>query len=342
MPKNHSGIIGKPLNTPSPHSNGSLRKLRSGRNPATNAYRLVHGQADGWKDLYVDRLGDYLLMQSPQPLTESQTAAAKSWKEKFKSSGVYYKKLNRQVQKSTMNSASPRLVMGLESPDEFEVMENGLKFQLSMTQGYSTGLFLDMRENRRRILDNKIEPEFTMFDASLGVATVLNVFSYTCSFSVCAARLGATTTNLDLSRKYLDWGRGNFELNQINPEDHDFIYGDALGWMKRLAKRGDTYDLVILDPPTFSRSKLSGVFMAKRDYGNLTSVAAPLVRKGGLLLSCCNTVGLNNAKFREIVRDGIRSQGRKIVKSFSVAQPQDFPVNTQEKAYLKTAWLRLD
>ena len=316
--------------------------MRSGQDSKTNAYRLVHGQADGWKDLYVDRLGDFLLMQSPLPLSELQVDATKKWKNALKIKGVYYKKLNRLVQQSTPASASPRLIMGLEAPDEFEVMENGLKYHLSLKQGYSTGLFLDMRENRQRILANHIKPGFTLFNSAPGTITMLNIFSYTCSFSVCAARMGATTVNLDLSRKYLDWGRDNFRLNQVNPKDHDFIYGDALEWIKRLVKRGDKYDLVVLDPPTFSRSKQSGVFMAKRDYGNLAKAATPLVRKGGVLLACCNAAGLGNARFREEVRRGVRSCGRKIALSFSAMQPPDFPITKNESAYLKVSWLRLD
>ena len=342
MPKSSHGIFGKPLNTKPSPSAGPPRKLRSGRDPKTNAYRLVHGQADGWKHLYVDRLGDFLLIQSPQPLTDPQLEAAIKWKGALKIKGVYYKKLNRMVQRSTTTSASPRIIMGLEAPDEFEVMENGLKYRLSLKQGYSTGLFLDMRENRQRILSNHIEPGFNVFNLPPGTATVLNVFSYTCSLSVCAARTGATTINLDLSRKYLDWGRENFLLNQVNPKDHDFIYGDALEWMKRLAKRGDRHDLVILDPPTFSRSKQSGVFLAKRDYGSLAKAAAPLVRNGGMLLACCNAAGLSNAKFREEVRRGIRASGRKIVGAFLAMQPPDFPVTKTEPAYLKVSWLRLD
>ncbi|SVA41289.1 uncharacterized protein METZ01_LOCUS94143, partial [marine metagenome] len=83
------------MNTKPSSSAGTPRKLRSGRDPKTNAYRLVHGQADGWKDLYVDRLGDFLLIQSPQPLTDPQLEAAIKWKGALKIKGVYYKKLNR-------------------------------------------------------------------------------------------------------------------------------------------------------------------------------------------------------------------------------------------------------
>jgi len=330
------------LNTNPPAVSGSLRRLRSGRDSKTNAYRLVHGQADGWKDLYVDRLGDFLLMQSPLPLTEPQIDAAKDWKNALNLKGVYYKKLNRMVQTCTMTSTSPRLVMGLDAPEVFDVLENGLTFRLSLNQGYSTGLFLDMRENRQRILRNTIEPGFPVFESAPANASVLNCFSYTCAFSVCAARAGAATTNLDLSRKYLDWGRDNMRRNRLDPDQHDFIYGDALDWMKRLAKRGDKHELVILDPPTFSRSKKSGLFLAKRDFASLAKAATQLVRNGGMLLACCNAAGLPGKKFKEDVRKGIRFGGRKTVRSFDALQPPDFPATAKEPAYLKVSWLRLD
>jgi len=325
-----------------PSVSASLRRLRAGQDPETNAYRLVHGLADGWRDLYVDRLGDFLLMQSPLPLTGAQIDAAKEWKNRLNLKGVYYKQLNRLVQASTKTGASPRLVMGLEAPDAFDVLENGLTFRISLNQGYSTGLFLDMRENRQRILRNRVEPGFPVFESAPANATVLNCFSYTCAFSVCAARTGAVTSNLDLSRKHLDWGRDNMHRNGVDPGHHDFIYGDALDWMKRLAKRSEKHDLLILDPPTFSRSKKSGVFLAKRDYPTLAKAAAPLVRKGGMLLACCNASGLPRKKFREDVRKGIRLGGRKIVKSFAALQPPDFPTTTKEPAHLKVSWLRLD
>ncbi|MCH2381798.1 MAG: class I SAM-dependent rRNA methyltransferase [Pedosphaera sp.] len=330
------------MNTNPPAVSGSLRRLRSGRDSKTNAYRLVHGQADGWKDLYVDRLGDFLLMQSPLPLTEPQIDAAKDWKNALNLKGVYYKKLNRMVQTCTMTSTSPRLVMGLDAPEVFDVLENGLTFRLSLNQGYSTGLFLDMRENRQRILRNTIEPGFPVFESAPANASVLNCFSYTCAFSVCAARAGASTTNLDLSRKYLDWGRDNMRRNRLDPDQHDFIYGDALDWMKRLAKRGDKHELVILDPPTFSRSKKSGLFLAKRDFASLAKAATQLVRNGGMLLACCNAAGLPGKKFKEDVRKGIRFGGRKTVRSFDALQPPDFPATAKEPAYLKVSWLRLD
>ena len=281
-------------------------------------------------------------MQSPKFLTDAQIEAAKEWKKQLNLDGVYFKQLNRMVQACTKRVASPRLVMGQEAPDAFTVRESGVRFRLSLSEGYSTGLFLDMRENRQRILNNRVEPGFPVFKLDAGNASVLNCFAYTCAFSVCAGQTGAATTSLDLSRKYLNWGQGNMRLNGIDPSNHDFIYGDALEWMKRLVKRGDMYDLVILDPPTFSRSKKSRVFQAKRDYSNLAKAAAPLVRKGGMLLACCNTAGYSGKRFKEDVRTGIRSSGRKIESTFVAPQPPDFPATAKLSAHLKVSWLRFD
>ena len=119
---------------------------------------------------------------------------------------------------------------------------------------------------------------------------ILNVFAYTCGFSVCAARAGARTTSLDLSKKYLEWGRRNFALNGLDPAAHDFIYGDAFDWLRRLAKKGRAFDAVVLDPPTFSQSKEHGTFRAEKDYGKLVTAALP-VRQAGRNFVCLDECG---------------------------------------------------
>ncbi len=319
-----------------------LRNLRAGAHLKTNAYRLVNGQADGWENLYVDRLGQFLLAQSPHALAKAEVEAAIEWKNRLRLKGVYYRKLDRQVQFSTKRMASPRLLIGLEAPDIFEVKENGLTFHLSLSQGYSTGLFLDMRQNRQRIIKNLVEPGFPVFQFTTKKPRALNIFAYTCAFSVCAASAGAATYNIDLSRRYLERGQSNMRRNGIEPEQHEFIYGDAVDWMKRLAKRGESYDLVILDPPTFSRSKKSGLFLSKRDYSLLTKLAAPLVRKKGLLLACCNTAGFSEKKFLYDVKIGLHLAERHIIKAFSAPQPIDFPLAPNEPSYLKVWWLKIN
>jgi 23S rRNA (cytosine1962-C5)-methyltransferase len=170
---------------------------------------------------------------------------------------------------------------------------------------------------------------------------ILNVFAYTCGFSVCAARMGAKTTSLDLSKKYLEWGRRNFLLNGLDPAAHDFIYGDAFDWLRRLAKKGRAFDAVALDPPTFSQSKEHGIFRAEKDYGKLVAVALPLVRPGGVLFASTNAADWPPEKFLADVEKAIHSARRKILQRHHVPQPPDFPISRNEPAYLKTVWLRI-
>ena len=108
----------------------------------------------------------------------------------------------------------------------------------------------------------------------------------------CAALAGARVTSLDLSKKYLDWGRRNFALNGLDSAAHDFIYGDAFDWLRRLGKKAGCFDVVVLDPPTFSQSKEQGRFQLERDYGRLVTAALPLLSPGGVLLASANTARL--------------------------------------------------
>jgi 23S rRNA (cytosine1962-C5)-methyltransferase len=200
-------------------------------------------------------------------------------------------------------------------------------------------LFLDQRDNRRRFLTNHIAADFPQ-PSTLNYQ-LLNCFAYTCGFSVCAAQAGAKTTSLDLSKKYLEWGRRNFALNGLDPAAHDFIYGDAFDWLRRLAKKGRAFDAVALDPPTFSQSKEHGIFRAEKDYGKLVAAALPLVKPGGVLFASTNATDWPPEKFLADVEKAIHSSGRKILQRHHVPQPPDFPISRAEPAYLKTVWLRI-
>ena len=234
----------------------------------TNTFRLVHGHGDAAPGLYVDMLGDFLLAQTERaadrPLIEKLSSLATA----NGSRGVYHKLLKRNVRQTDAAESSPRLVWGDPAPSRFGIRENGLQFELSFEEGYSVGLFLDQRDNRRRFVVNHVAADFPLFPGT-SKPEVLNTFAYTCGFSVAAAKTGARTMSLDLSKKYLEWGKRNFVLNGIDPSQHDFIFGDAFDWMRRLVKKGRAFDGVILDPPTFSQSKESGTWQAEKHYSKL-------------------------------------------------------------------------
>jgi 23S rRNA (cytosine1962-C5)-methyltransferase len=225
------------------------------------------------------------------------------------------------------------------------VRENGLRFELSFGEGYSVGLFLDQRDNRRRLLTGHVAAEFPLVEsASRPPASglrLLNTFAYTCGFSVCAAASGARTTSLDLSRKYLDWGRRNFVLNGLDPAGHEFIHGDVFDWLRRLAKKHRVFDVILLDPPTFSQSKERGVFRAETDYFDLVAAVLPLLAPGGVLFASANAARWSPEKFLADVEGAVHAAKRHIIQRHYAPQPPDFPVSRSEPAYLKTAWIRV-
>jgi len=288
----------------------------------TNAYRLLHGASDGWPGWYVDRFGEFLLSQSEDALTPEQVEMLR----RYEGQGAYHKRLSRHER-----DASPEHVFGEAAPESFTVRENGLLFEISFSHGYSAGLFLDQRDNRRRLMTRYAKPG----------ATVLNTFAYTCGFSVCAAKAGATVTSMDLSKKYLEWGKRNFALNGLDPGRHDFIYGDVFGWLKRLRKKGRAFDVIILDPPTFSHSKEWGAFQAQMDYGKLVTAALPLLNRNGAILASTNAATWKPEEFFAVVESAIRHGDRSIAEHDFAPQPPDFPITREEPGYLKTFWIRV-
>lgn len=302
---------------------------------ATNAFRQHHGAADGVPGCYLEKLGDFQLIQSavrsPLPLTVPSTA------------NLYQKILRRDVRQTTTAETSPIHVQGRIATEPFCIRENGVRFELSLQEGYSVGLFLDQRDNRRRLLNHHIAAGFPLRAGhpNLAGTEMLNAFAYTCGFSVCAGLAGARTTSLDLSRKYLDWGRRNFVHNGLDPAGHDFIYGDCFDWMKRLTKKGRSFDLIVLDPPTFSRSKEQGDFRAEHDYGHLVQTTLPLLKPGGLLLASTNALRLEPTAFLGQIHAAVARAGRRLLQEHYVPQPADFPISRDEPAYLKTVWCRI-
>lgn len=297
----------------------------------TNAFRLIHGAADGWPGLYVERLGDFVLAQSEGSLSPSQLEWVEECARRFSSCGIYHKILQREAR------TAPQWVRGEKAPPEVIVRENGIQFALRFDEGYSTGLFLDQRDNRRRLLTGYVAPKLEIAAAP----GVLNTFAYTCGFSVCAAKAGAHVTSLDLSKKYLEWGKRNFVLNQIDPASHDFIFGDAFDWFRRLAKKKRAFDVIVLDPPTFSRSKEQGVFQVEKDYGKLMTAALPLLKPGGIILASTNAATLEPEKFLDALDRSLAEARRRVITRQYIPQPPDFPVSRAEPAYLKTVWLQI-
>ena len=293
---------------------------------STNAFRLISGVADGFEEVIVDSYARTLLVQWQTEAAMAQEA-------------VLIERLQKECEPTAIHAQlatkqkrmAPRLVSGSELGQRASIRENGLSYLINFGEGLATGIFLDQRENRRRLLALPLQGK-----------TVLNTFAYTCAFSVAAAKAGAVTTSVDLSKNYLEWGRDNFRANDLDPAAHDFIFGDAFEWLKRLAKRGQRWDVVILDPPTFSTTKKGRVFQAARDYEELAALAIPLVAPGGWLLCSTNQRTLEAEQFEKSIQIAAQNCERIMESLEFETLPFDFRLAPKERPYLKTFWARLE
>lgn len=150
------------------------------------------------------------------------------------------------------------------------VREGQVNILVNLKDYLDTGLFLDHRPTRLEIAELATNKRF------------LNLFCYTATASVHAAAAGATCTSVDMSRTYINWGRDNFSLNNLNPDDHSFVQADCLQWLKD--DKGE-YDIIFMDPPSFSNSKrMEGVLDIQRDHVDLIRMAMDRLAPGGTLI----------------------------------------------------------
>ena len=273
--------------------------------PGTDAWRVADGAP--WPGVFIDSLAGRLLVslrdvELPPSLQRELTDCGRD---------VYVKRLEKG------DKAPPAPLTPPALPTRFPVQENGVRYMLDMNAGYSQGLFIDQRDNRAE-LRRHCAPGMT----------VLNLFAYTGAFSVCAALGGATTTTLDLAQPCLTWCRENMELNGIDPARHFFCKGDALHWLERFTRQQRRFDVIVLDPPTFSRDDKGRIWRAETHYGELVRAAAACLAPGGRMLCTTNCRKLSPAAFRKMVESGA-PRGARI-------SPAPMPFDFDGEPYLKT------
>ena len=275
----------------------------------TGIYRVVDGEGDGMPGIFIDDCEGRWLVQTqdvawPAWLEATQTAAG--W------SALWWKRLDQKVKDS------PRCMAGDDGP-LFPVKELGLTYELDFRAGYSQGLFIDQRVQKARVLRDTRPGQ-----------RVLNLFAYTCAFSVAAASRGAVTTSVDLSRPYLDWGKRHFILNGLDPEAHFFCKGDVAEWLRRFAAKGRTWHGIVLDPPTFSRNDSGDVFRVEKDFPELTAACLRVLEPGGWLICSTNHRGLSQEQLLALIRRGAGMAGRRIQ-----CEPGEMPPDFTGERYLK-------
>ncbi|MHB1400702.1 MAG: class I SAM-dependent rRNA methyltransferase [Trichloromonadaceae bacterium] len=295
----------------------------------SSAYRLVNSEGDGLPGLTVDRYGDYLMIQlyTPawKPYLEQLVAelqlllAPKGIYEKFRPQQT------RSLAADQPDKKFSRLLKGEPVRGKLTVLENGLNFLVDLEAGLNTGLFLDQRRNRRDLMPR------------VAGKRVLNLFAFTGAFSVAAAVAGAERVcSVDASAAYLDWAKENFGANRLNPKRHEFITGDCFAVLEELQRQNRQFDLILMDPPSFSTTGKSR-FTTKGGTAELVALALALLPAGGLLITSSNHQKVELADYLKELRRGALQAHCDLRVLQTLGQPEDFPfaVTCPEGRYLK-------
>jgi 23S rRNA (cytosine1962-C5)-methyltransferase len=298
----------------------------------TTAYRLVHGSADGLSGLAIDRLGSVAVVRLRSSVwrTEAAVDAVANACVAVGCSAVHVivdepaKHQQRELGDLEASLNARLASAGLAAPaTPFVIRESGWTFEVSVHEGFSQGLFLDMRPIRRDLA------------ARWSGRRVANLFAYTCAFGVALGRTN-DVVNVDVSAKYLDQGRRNYRLNELPAPDSAFVRRDAFAFVELGVKKGAQWDAVVLDPPVFSRGKKgrSRPFSLGRDLDGLVGGALDLLAPGGELFVSTNLAAMGHDEFASRVQVEARRRGRRIVQQWSPAP--DYPVAV-DAWHLKTA-----
>lgn len=294
----------------------------------TNAFRLVNGEGDGLPGLTVDHYDRYLMIQLYcEGWRPHLPLVAEVLQQLVKAQGIYEKQRPRETRDlgHKQGKKLSRLLTGKSVAGKIQVRENGLNFLIDLEEGLNTGLFLDQRRNRADLM------------ARVRGKRVLNLFSYTGAFSVAAAAAGADlVTSVDVSAGYLDWARENFRANRLDERRHEVIAGDCFDVLASLQKGRRSFDLILMDPPSFSTTA-TGRFTTRQGTSELVAAAFPLLKDGGLLISSSNHQKIDLAEYLKELRRGVLQAGGELRVIQNYGQPEDFPypVTFPEGRYLK-------
>jgi len=279
----------------------------------TSAYRLVNGEGDGLPGLTVDCYGEFLMVQIYcAGWRRHLKLVTQALEELLSPAGIYEKtrpQKTRELESESDNKKYGNLLAGKPAPEPLLVMENGLSFQVSLERGLNTGLFLDQRKNRSDLMQR-----------------------------VSGAAGASLVTSVDASPGYMELARSNFSANRLNPKRHEFVVGDCLAVLDEMARQQKCYDVILMDPPSFSTTSKSR-FTTRGGTSDLVAAALKLLKAGGLLITSSNHQKVDLADYLKELRRGALQAGSPLQVISICGQPEDFPypVTFPEGRYLKYA-----
>lgn len=308
-----------------------FRKAKEKRNAyyqddLTTAFRLFNQEGDGFGGLTVDLYGDYAVFSWYNSYVyQIRQTISEAFRQVFPEVLGAYEKI--RFKGLDYESAH---VYGQEAPDFFTVLENGVLYQVFMNDGLMTGIFLDQHEVRGSLVDG----------LAMG-KSLLNMFSYTAAFSVAAAMGGASqTTSVDLAKRSRELSQAHFQANGLSTDEHRFIVMDVFEYFKYAKRKNLTYDVIVLDPPSFARNKKQ-TFSVAKDYHKLISQSLEILNPGGIIIASTNAANVSRQKFTEQIDKGFAGRSYQILNKYGL--PADFAYNKKDESsnYLKVISMKV-
>lgn len=292
----------------------------------TTTYRLFNQEGDGFGGLTVDLYGNYAVFSWYNSYVyQIRQTISEAFRQVFPEVLGAYEKI--RFKGLDYESAH---VYGQEAPDFFTVLENGVLYQVFMNDGLMTGIFLDQHEVRGSLVDG----------LAMG-KSLLNMFSYTAAFSVVAAMGGASqTTSVDLAKRSRELSQAHFQANGLSTDEHRFIVMDVFEYFKYAKRKDLTYDVIVLDPPSFARNKKQ-TFSVAKDYHKLISQSLEILNPGGIIIASTNAANVSRQKFTEQIDKGFAGRSYQILNKYGL--PADFAYNKKDESsnYLKVISMKV-
>ena len=296
----------------------------------TTAFRVLNGEGDGLGGLTIDYFdGFYLLTWYSLGIYEFKSEILEALKSCVEYKGIYQKK--RFDSKGKYLDEKDDFICGEKAESPILVKENEINFAIYLDDGAMVGVFLDQRDVRRTIKEKYAKGK-----------TVLNTFSYTGAFSVAAALGGSTkTTSVDLAKRSLKKTSEQFEINNIDVKRQEIIVEDVFNYFKYAVKKNLSFDVVVLDPPSFARSK-KRTFSASKDYVNLLKEAIQITKKGGMIVASTNSANFSMMTFSDFISKAFKELKGKYEVKERFSLPKDFRVldKFKEGNYLKVVFIK--
>jgi 23S rRNA (cytosine1962-C5)-methyltransferase len=318
--------------------------LRNAREPVT-AYRWLYGESDGLPGIVVDLYGEFRAEASRDGAREADAGQHLGrqylgrWWAVLRTYSPSVEAMVPWVVDALGAILSPAgilrrdetgatLLTGELPPTPLIMAEYGVRFEADLQHGQKTGFFLDQRENRRALGE---------WVAATGAQRVLNLFSYTGGFSVAAALNGAArVTSVDSAEPATRAAARNFALNGLDPAQHEFVTADCFELLEKYHGEGRRFDLIVVDPPSFARSRAQQE-RALHAYRRLNTLAMQCLTPGGLLASSSCTSQVSPEAFRRMLAEAATEAKRRALILHEAGQPLDHPVPAHfpEARYLK-------